>query len=543
MPEAPLLLDGSPLSIADVAAVALRRREVALADDARARMQASRDIVEEACRDPKPRYGINTGFGSLSKQRIAPDELAALQRNLVRSHAAGVGPHLPAPVVRAMMLIQAASLSRAVSGIRPHVVDAILAMLKAGLTPAVPETGSVGASGDLAPLAAAALPLMGEGEVYHRGVIRRATDALAEAGLAPVELQAKEGLALINGTHLMAAQAALLLTAFDRLFSAALAACAMSIDAAMATDAFLDPRVHRARNQPGQADVAAALRSALAGSQIIPSHRDDDPRVQDPYSFRCAPPVLGAALDAVRYVKLAVERELGAATDNPLVFGWRSPSGAAPHQATDAPAHPAEDNPEGAVPPTAAAPSIISAGNFHGMPLAIPLDTLTIALAHVAGISERRTFAMLAASDPASGLTPYLAPKPGLQSGLMIAQYTAAACCNEIIGLATPASVANISTSAGIEDYNSFGPRAAAKAARALELTRSVVAIELLCAAQGIDLHRPLRSGDAVEHLHERIRARVPALTEDRPLTPDIEQISALLLETDLDGVLPPPLL
>jgi histidine ammonia-lyase len=230
--------------------------------------------------------------------------------------------------------------------------------------------------------------------------------------------------------------------------------------------------------------------------------------VQDPYSFRCAPPVLGAALDALRYVKLAVEQELGAVTDNPLVF-----PGAAGNGGVTA--------------------SIISAGNFHGMPLAIPLDVATIALSHIAGISERRTFAMLAASDPYSGLQPYLAPQPGLQSGLMIAQYTAAACCNEIIGLATPASVANISTSAGIEDYNSFGPRAGAKAARALELARSVVAIELLCAAQGIDLHRPLRSGDAVESLHARIRDAVPTLDTDRPLTPDIEAMTTLL-RTDL---------
>ncbi len=503
-----LHLDGSPLTIAAVHAVAHAQVRVELAPPARERMLISRKAVEAACSSDEPRYGINTGFGSLSKQRIPAGDLAALQRNLIRSHAAGLGAHLPAPIVRGTMLALAASLARSQSGARPEVVDAILALLNAGLTPAVPETGSVGASGDLAPLAAVALTLIGEGELYDDGRPRPAAEALAAHNLRPIALQAKEGLALINGTHLMAARGAILLAQLPQLFAAAVATCAMSIDAARATDAFLDPRVHTVRRQPGQADIAAALRSALEGSQIIPSHIENDPRVQDPYSFRCAPPVLGAALDAARYVKQAIEHELGAVTDNPLVF----------------------DNGD-----------IISAGNFHGMPLAIPLDALTIALAHIAGISERRTFAMLAASDPACGLTPYLAPKPGLQSGLMIAQYTAAACCNEIIGLANPASVANISTSAGIEDYNSFGPRAAAKAERALELTRAVVAIELLCAAQGLDLQRPLRSGHAVERLHARIRDLVPALQEDRPITPDIEAITAFLHSPEAADYLPPP--
>ncbi len=505
-----LILDGSPLSIAEVVSVATGRRRVELGDTARTKMARSRESVEAACAGDTPRYGINTGFGSLSKKKIPDAELAQLQCNLVRSHAAGIGPHLSTPIVRGMMLTQAASLARGVSGIRPEVVDTIIAQLNADITPAVPEVGSVGASGDLAPLAAAALALMGEGEVYHRGTLRRASDALIETQISPVALQAKEGLALINGTHLMASRAALLCDEFDRLLSAAIAACGMSIDATMATDVFLDPRVHKVRHQPGQTAVATALREMLRGSRIIPSHRDNDPRVQDPYSFRCAPPVLGAALDAARYTRRAVEHELGGVTDNPLVF---------------------EDG------------DIISAGNFHGMPLAIPLDTFAIALSHIAGISERRTFAMLAAADPASGLVPYLASKPGVQSGLMIVQYTAAACCNEIIGLASPASVVNISTSAGIEDYNSFGPRAAAKAERALALTRSVVAIEMLCAAQGIDLHRPLRSGDRIERLHAAIRERVPTLADDRSPTPDIEAITALLASRNIGEVLPPPLL
>lgn len=504
----PLVIDGEALTLEDVVSVAKHARRVVLGDEVRERMRPSRAAVERACAGTAAVYGVNTGFGSLSRQRIPPEDLVQLQRNLIRSHAAGVGAHLPVPTVRAMMVLQAASLARGASGVRPELVERILAMLNTGLTPAVPEVGSVGASGDLAPLAAAVLPLMGEGEVYHRGALRRASDALVECGLTPVELQAKEGLALINGTHMMAARAALLVAEASNLVRSAVLACAMSIDAAMATDSFLDPRVHELRGQPGPADVAAGLRACLAGSEIIPSHREDDPRVQDPYSFRCAAPVMGAALDALRYVKLSVERELGAVTDNPLVFG------------------------DG---------DIVSAGNFHGMPLAIPLDGAAIALAHIGGISERRTFAMLAASDPYSGLKPYLAPHPGLQSGLMIAQYTAAACCNEMIGLTTSASAANISTSAGIEDYNSFGPRAAAKAERALELARWVVAIELLCGAQGIDLHRPLRSGRAVEDFHARIREAVPTLESDRPQTPDIEAIAAILrTDTPLPADAPP---
>ena len=504
-----ILLDGSPLSIEQVARVARHAAHVELAGTSREAMIQSRASVEAICDDPSPHYGINTGFGSLSTRRIATDALADLQRNLIRSHAAGIGEHLPEPIVRAMMVIQAASLARGLSGIRPVVVETILQMLKAGLAPAVPSVGSVGASGDLAPLAAVARTLMGEGEVYHRGVLRRTSDALCETQIKPVELQAKEGLALINGTHLMTARGCLLLDDLALLMRYAILACAMSMDACKTTDAFLDERVHIARCQPGPQRVAAALRACLQESEIIPSHREDDPRVQDPYSFRCAPAVLGAALDCIGYARAAITRELGAVTDNPLVFG---------------------------------ASDIVSAGNFHGMPLAIPLDTLAIALSHIAGISERRVFLMLAASDPYSGLVPYLAPSPGVQSGYMIAQYTAAACCNEIIGLAMPASVANISTSAGIEDYNSFGPRAAAKAERALLLARQVVSIELLCAAQGLEMHRPLRSGAAIEALHAVIRQDIPSLEQDRAVTPDIEAIEALLCSPSALGTTTPPL-
>lgn len=494
-----VVLDGSPLSPAQVEAVARGDAPVRLADSAIRAMAASRRIVEAHLDDGEAHYGINTGFGSLSRKRVSGADLAALQRNLVRSHAAGVGSPLPRDAVRAMMLLLAASLARGVSGVRPVVAERLVSMLNAGITPIVPEVGSVGASGDLAPLAHVGLALIGEGPVSGD-----------RSRVEPLTLEAKEGLALINGTHLMAARGALLVRDWERLAGAAILATAMSIDACKATDAFLDPRVYVARNQPGPAAVAKRLRDLLAESQIIPSHRENDPRVQDPYSLRCAPVVLGAALDAAGYVKQAVERELGAVTDNPIVFPAANTG-------------PADD-------------PIVSAGNFHGMPVALPLDVLALAIAQVAGISERRTFYLLAATDSENPIPAYLSPSPGLHSGLMIAQYTAAACCNEIVGLCMPACVANIPTSAGVEDYNSFGPRSAAKAGRALSLAMRAVAIELLCASEAIEYHRPLRSGAAVERAHAVIRAVVPRLTADRPLSPDIEAIATLIGEGQFES-------
>jgi histidine ammonia-lyase len=480
-----ITLDGSALTPGQVEAVAREGARVVLSPAAVAAMSASREVIGRHLADGEAHYGINTGFGGLSRERVGEADLATLQRNLVRSHAAGVGSPLGRDVVRGMTLLLAASLARGRSGVRPVVAERLVEMLNAGVTAVVPEVGSVGASGDLAPLAHVALALIGEGRT--------------EGGRAvhPLALEAKEGLALINGTHLMAARGALLVCDAERLFRAALVATAMSIDACLGTDAFLDERVYAARNQPGATAVAARLRELLAGSQIIPSHREHDPRVQDPYSLRCAPVVLGAAGDALGYVKLAVERELGAVTDNPLVFGGE--------------------------------PAIVSAGNFHGMPVAIPLDVLAIAVAHIAGISERRTFYLLAASDSENPIPAYLSPSPGLHSGLMIAQYTAAACCNEIVGLAAPASVVNLPTSAGMEDYNSFGPRSAAKAARAVDLANRVVAVELCCAAEAIEYHRPLKSGEGVERAHAALRKSVPRLTADRPLSADIETVAGMI--------------
>jgi histidine ammonia-lyase len=494
-------VDGGALSIDEVERVARGGARVELGTAARERLSASRAALEGALGAGEIIYGVNTGFGSLARARVEGDKLREVQRNLVLSHAAGVGEPLPDDVVRAMLLLLAASLARGLSGVRPVVAERVVDLLNRGITPLVPAVGSVGASGDLAPLAHASLVLLGEGEARVGGRTIPGGEALHAAGLAPLALEAKEGLALINGTHLMAATGALLLADVERLFAAALCAAAMSIDGCRGTDAFLDARVHAARGQLGPSEVASRLRALIDGSQIIPSHLHNDPRVQDPYSLRCAPQVLGASLDAIRFVRRAVEIELGAVTDNPLVF------------APD-PSH---------------ARQVVSAGNFHGMPLAIAFDTLAVALAHVSGIAERRVYYILAASDAENPLHPHLSPVPGLHSGLMIAQYVAAACCNEIVGLATPASVVNVPTSAGMEDYNSFGAYAVQKARRIVDRVTQVVAIELLCAAEALEYQRPLRSGGGVEAAHVTVRERVSRRTADRPPAPDIAALEGLI--------------
>lgn len=509
------MLDAGPLAPEQVEAVARGGARITVGPDAAAAMARSRTLLESVLNDGLPHYGINTGFGSFARQRISQKDLESLQRNLIRSHAAGVGDYLPVETVRAMMVCLVGSLSRGYSGCRPVIVETLTKMLNAGITPAVPETGSVGASGDLAPLAHVAMVLIGEGEAIMDGKIVPGGEAMKRAKITPVTLGAKEGLSLINGTHLMCGQAALFVQDFERLFDAALVAGAMSIDACRATDKFLDDRIHHAREQLGQAVVAARLRHLISGSRIVPSHVENDPRVQDPYSIRCMPQVLGAVWDTFQYIKSMVDAELGAVTDNPLVFEA---------EATDAG--------KKSKPPTA---EILSGGNFHGMPMAIPMDVAAIACSHVAGISERRVYHMLSAFDSEIGLPPFLSPGAGLHSGLMIAQYAAAACCNEIITLATPASVSNISTSAGMEDYNSFGPRSAAKARRSIDLARRVVAIELLCGAEAIEHHRPLRSSPAVEEAIRTIRAAgIAKLKADRPPAPDVKVIEGLIARGEI---------
>ncbi|HEX9373546.1 MAG TPA: histidine ammonia-lyase [Roseiflexaceae bacterium] len=520
-----LMLTGEPLTIADVVAVARGGRPVALAPQAVERIAKARALVERIVAEQQVCYGVTTGFGALSKVHIPAERLGELQHNLVRSHAAGAGAPLPPDAVRAMMLLAAASLSRGASGARQSVVDALLALLDRGVVPLVPSRGSVGASGDLAPLAHIALVLIGEGfasiqnsefriqngadsselaatsATYSDSWLLNAeyytgTEALARAGLTPIQLEAKEGLALLNGTHLMASMGALLLHDAWRLLHAAEVAAAMSLDGALGTHAALDPRIHALRPQPGQAACAARLRALLHGSALPQTHRDD-PRVQDPYSLRCIPQVLGAARDSLAHVEQVIANELGAVTDNPLLF--------------------------------VEAGDVLSGGNFHGQPLATALDLLAIVLAQIAGLSERRSFLLLGAWEPEMHLPPFLTPQPGVQSGLMVAQYTAAALVAEIRALAQPASIASLPTSGGMEDWNSMGATAALQARQALDMARDVVAIELLCAAQAIEQHRPLRSGRGVEAAYDRLRARVPALTADRPPAPDIAALSQMI--------------
>ncbi|MFG0245274.1 MAG: histidine ammonia-lyase [Phycisphaerales bacterium JB052] len=505
-----VLTPNAPLSLEQIESVARQRARVELSNQARDTIAACRARLESVLDDGLPHYGINTGFGSLSRKQIQPDELEQLQLNLIRSHAAGVGDPLPEDVVRAMMLILAASLSRGYSGVRTQVVEQIITLLNAGITPVVPESGSVGASGDLAPLSHTVLAMIGEGEVFYQGHRRDAAEVFTQHGIEPITLVAKEGLALINGTHLMAARFALINRDLHRVTNAALISNAMSIDAARASHAYLDQRVYQVRNQPGAARVAKTLKSLLSGSSIVESHAADDPRVQDPYSFRCSPLVLGAVLDSFQSCFDRLHNELGAVTDNPLIFDTGSDI-----------------------------PDIVSAGCFHGMPVALPLDTIAIGISHLAGIAERRVYHMLSVFDPQSELTAFMSPKPGVMSGFMIVQYAAAAMCNELIGLATPASVANLSTCANMEDYNSFGPRSAAKAARGVQLARSIIATELLCAAEGVEAHRPHRSGEPIEQAIKLIREVVPPLSEDRSPSPDIAAIEKLIADDAFGSLIP----
>jgi histidine ammonia-lyase len=492
------------LSTADAVGVARQGWKVQVAPAAIARVQASRDRVDAALARGVPIYGINTGFGSLSRMRIGDDQLRDLQSNLVRSHAAGICDPLPNEVVRAMLVVLAASLCRGLSGVRPAVIESVVALLNAGITPVVPSVGSVGASGDLAPLAHAALVLIGEGEAFYQNERITGGRALQLAGLQAVELAPKEGLALLNGTHLMAGELALLVERSSLLFDAAVLSTACSIDACRASHGFLDPRLYKARGHHGPVLCAQALAQLLQGSEIVESHRENDPRVQDPYSMRCSAIVLGSVADLLGSVRTRVDHELQAVSDNPLVF---------------------DDG------------SIVSGGNFHGMPVAIPLDTLAIGLAHLAGIAERRVYHMVSAFDEQAHLRPFLSPTPGLNSGYMVAQYSAAAACNELAHLAAPASVYNLSTCAGMEDYNSFGPRSAAKARRAVDLVQRVIAIELVCAAQAMEAHRPLRSGQGVEAVVSIVRTKVPVLESDRPPSPEIEAVARMIEAGQFHGL------
>jgi histidine ammonia-lyase len=496
MNRATVELDGRSLTIADVVAVARGGATVTLAHAARTHMLATRRTVESAAGSGAAVYGVNTGFGKLSEISIPADRIAALQVNLVRSHAAGVGAPLPRDETRAMMLLRANVLAGGHAGARPEIADLLCAMLNAGLHPLVPEQGSVGASGDLAPLAHLALALIGEGDLCDAsGRNGPAAAQLEAAGLAPVTLGPKEGISLINGTQGHTAVAALLCADARVLWETAQAAGAMTLEALLGTPAAFDERIHAARGQRGQSRAAAGLLKLLADSGIRESHREGDPRVQDPYTLRCIPQVHGAALDALDWVEDIVARELNAATDNPLVF---------------------DDG------------TMLSGGNFHGQPVGMALDVLAIALSTLATISERRIDRVVH-PDLNQGLPAFLAEDPGLHSGFMMAQVTAAALASECKLLAHPASVDSIPTDGNREDVVPMAMGAALKARRVAANVRNVLAIELMCAAQGVDFRSPLKPGRGVAAAHAAVRSRVTRLSEDRVLSGDIAALADLI--------------
>jgi len=492
MPTA-VVLDGQSLTLDDVVAVAVRRAPVELAPTARVRMEQANAVVAALVESGAVAYGVTTGFGKLSEIAIPPSRLAELQVNLVRSHAAGIGPPLPERETRAMMLLRANVIAKGYSGARPVLAETLVAMLNAGLYPPIPEQGSVGASGDLAPLAHLALSLIGEGRLTRGEESGDATPMLAEAGLAPVVLGPKEGITLINGTQAHTAVAALAIVDAHRLWQVAHLAGAMSLEALLGTPVAFDARIQDARGQLGQAASAALLRQLLQGSEIRESHRHGDPRVQDQYSLRCMPQVHGPVLDAIDFCAGVVGRELNAATDNPLVFA---------------------DSRE-----------LLSGGNFHGQSVAMALDFLAIALTNLATIAERR-IDRLVNPDLNQGLTPFLTPDAGVSSGFMMAQVSAASLASECKVLSHPASVDTIPTDGNKEDVVPMAMGAAWKLRRVVANVRAVLAIELMCAAQGLDQRAPLRAGHGAARGHALVRELVAPLVEDRVLSDDIARLA-----------------
>jgi histidine ammonia-lyase len=501
-----IVLSGEKLTLEEVGAAARGGASVEIAPEARERVRAARRLVDRIAAGDVPTYGINTGFGTLAEVSIGKSDLQRLQRNLILSHAAGTGAPLPLPEVRALMLLRANVLSGGFSGIREGTLGLLLQMLERDVIPVVPEKGSVGASGDLAPLAHLALVLIGEGEAFFRGERLAGRVALEKAGLLPVVLEAKEGLALVNGTQAMQAVGALALLEAERCARIADIATAMTIEGLKGSHRPFLAAIHRVRGHEGQVRVAADLRALLSGSEINASHQDDTcGKVQDPYSLRCAPQVHGAARDALAFVRRTLAVEANAATDNPLVF-----------------ADGLEDIPAG---------TIVSGGNFHGQPVSQALDLLAIAVAQLQTISERRVEQLV--NPSLSGLPPFLAQNSGLNSGFMIAQVTAAALAAESKILAHPACVDTIPSSAGREDHVSMGMTAALKARTAVENARSGLSIELLVAAQALDLRVPLRAGVGARAAHETLRARVPHMAEDRELHRDIAAVREMLPEIE----------
>ena len=492
-----LKLDGRSLRLEDIENVAFGADIVVqLDEDAKVRMRESRALIEELVLAGEPVYGVTTGFGRLADVAIAPENREALQHNLVRSHASGMGDPLDSSAVRALMPLRANALSRGHSGCRVEVVELLLGLLNAGIHPRVPEFGSVGASGDLAPLAHVALALLGEGRAEHEGVESDVGPLMADAGLQPMRLGSKEGLALINGTQATTGIGILALLAAERAVECAEVAGAMSMDALLGTPEPFRQEIQDARPHAGQGISAGRLRALVAGSEIRESHREGDPRVQDAYSLRCMPQVHGAAREALRYIRGILETEANSATDNPLVF------------------------PEAGV--------VVSGGNFHAQVVSAALDLLAIALVDLASISERRIERLLN-PDLSMGLPAFLSKRPGLESGFMIAQVTAVDLIGEMRVLSHPASVDSITTSANQEDHVSMGLAAARKALRVTRCVERVLATELMCAAEGIEYRRPLKSGAGVEKAHATVRAVVDALDGDRMLGPDLDALTELV--------------
>ena len=467
-------------------------------------VDASAAVVQAAAAGSAPVYGVNTGFGKLASTRISEADLATLQLNLIRSHSVGVGEPLPPAVLRLMLALKAASLARGYSGVRREIIHALIDAHNAGLVPFVPSQGSVGASGDLAPLAHMTLALMGEGEFVVDGERRPATEVLQEQRLKPLVLQAKEGLALINGTQVSTALALHALFSFEPVLESALVIGALTVDAARGSDGPFDPRIHALRGQPGQIDVAQYYRALLAGSAIRTSHLEGDDRVQDPYCLRCQPQVVGACLDQLRHAALVLLREANAVTDNPLVF---APVADGFGSMTDG--------------------AMISGGNFHAEPVALACDAMACAIAEVGAIAERR-IAMLIDSG-VSRLPPFLSSDAGLNSGFMIAHVTAASLASENKSLAHPASVDSLPTSANQEDHVSMATFAARRLLPMIDNVAHILAIEWLAAAQGIDFLRPLSSSLALEAAHALLRQRCPSMPTDRYIAPDIEAAAAMV--------------
>src|SRR5271165_541940 len=495
-----IVLTGNELTFSQLYAVAFHHKTVSLSPEAIVRMKASRAVVDQLVAAGKTAYGINTGFGKLASVRISNEQVRQLQVNLVRSHACGVGTPLSEAETRAMILLRANALAKGFSGVRPCAVETLIAMLNAGVHPVIPSQGSVGASGDLAPLAHLAHVVIGEGEAVYKGEKLPGGEALKRAGITPVALEAKEGLSLLNGTQGMLALHSLALREADLLADTADVAASLSLDALRGSPGAFDARIMQAREYPGAGTTARNLAHLNDGSQIRESHRaaEKDPRVQDAYSLRCTPQVHGAVRDSLGQAREMALVELNSATDNPLVF--------------------AKDGGTG---------DIISGGNFHGQPLAMAADQVAIALATLGGIAERRIEQM---TNPLTSLLPaFLTPDPGLNSGFMIAQVTAAALTSENKALAAPHSVDSISTSGNQEDYVSMGMSGARRLSRMLENLRNILAIELLCACQGIDLLEPLKTGTLATRAYDLVRAKSEKLVDDRPLAEEIDAVSAVV--------------